>query len=620
MSKEKSQHNNDSLLDGKFLSKSELTKRLSLMGSNPDEIKDANKSRLNEIYNQMVLNVSKRKKIKSFIESDIIDRPDKNLNRKRERDVTNFNTDSNPASPEETSVKKSAKTKQSSSKKNNTKTKASPNITKKPQNVSYEQMLDVMKKYVETVSHDVEIQNGESNVNSSNKNNYNEITFSKEHGGSKSKIFNEKNQQIEISPMVIEEQINRPSQQIKVPYIKKLTFHEITSDQKPKVESNFQEYEIPETNKFYEENKDIQGKILLNNSKISEKSEENYFGLIEPMKSENIKENFFNQKTSSNNNLLKLQLERKNSELSRHSQEIYKSKNNSVFNGDHVNENKSFKRTDNSLPQVMTNFRVDTQELKRTNSSSDLIRGPIRRSQPGSKKNIQEILQQVEIKSPNNSANNLPVINPIRSSNSLNRIGRSEKSVNISIRDIPNFCSQQNNNSDGFRKVSNLVDSIFHADPLVLFSGILGSVSFLGIGMVLCDYHFGYLNLSDENKPDKYYVIIGLSVVIFLCFVFIYIRRNSNKFNYLEKIAKDDYFKIYEILEQNYQSENQPVGVFESSFIKNLSQLHNMTEQSYRINVLPLIEKKIKRDKDIQVQEIVIQGQAQKVWNFRSLN
>ena len=77
--------NNDLLLNGYYLTKPELKDRLRKMGIQLEN-KDFSKQHYVDLYNRIILEYDRRMKIKSIIEIDMIDKPDKILNRKRERE------------------------------------------------------------------------------------------------------------------------------------------------------------------------------------------------------------------------------------------------------------------------------------------------------------------------------------------------------------------------------------------------------------------------------------------------------------------------------------------------------------------------------------------------------
>jgi hypothetical protein len=77
--------NNDLLLNGYYLTKPELKDRLRKMGIQLEN-KDFSKQHYVDLYNRIILEYDRRMKIKSIIEIDMIDNPDKILNRKRERE------------------------------------------------------------------------------------------------------------------------------------------------------------------------------------------------------------------------------------------------------------------------------------------------------------------------------------------------------------------------------------------------------------------------------------------------------------------------------------------------------------------------------------------------------
>jgi len=78
-------YTDDLLLDGKYLSKNELIERLLKMNIELDNRVES-KQYFVELYNKLIQMYDRRMKIKSILDADYIEKLQRNLSKKRERD------------------------------------------------------------------------------------------------------------------------------------------------------------------------------------------------------------------------------------------------------------------------------------------------------------------------------------------------------------------------------------------------------------------------------------------------------------------------------------------------------------------------------------------------------
>lgn len=116
-----------------------------------------------------------------------------------------------------------------------------------------------------------------------------------------------------------------------------------------------------------------------------------------------------------------------------------------------------------------------------------------------------------------------------------------------------------------------------------------------------------------NSKPEITFKAIGIIIIII---VVVYIIKKLSDRKRTNEIAERDYQLVKEILKNNYESEDYPLGLFELNLIKDLALSNKIAEEEYKRNIWSKIKKLRVKRKEIDENEILIQGQAQKVWNL----
>lgn len=116
--------------------------------------------------------------------------------------------------------------------------------------------------------------------------------------------------------------------------------------------------------------------------------------------------------------------------------------------------------------------------------------------------------------------------------------------------------------------------------------------------------------------------IFTLCVLSAILIVFVFVILKYREQTVFCKIAEEDYRLIKQILEASLNKEDNCylIGLFENNFVKDNSERHNLSEETYRSRILPLMQETRINDDLIEEGEILIQDQAQKVWRLRKDN
>jgi hypothetical protein len=611
------------LLHGKYLERSELIRRLNMMGVMLDNLRDLSKENLVEYYNNEILNFQRRIKIKSIIETDIVDRPEKNLNRKRERN-SNSNTKGADNSLLSPSVNKAHFQRNlrsgatSSNRKNfeprrSSRKKATPQFnkdsnSKNVQKKSFPQLLDIIHN-----NHNNQktsrIRNQDTREELNEKIKYiNNISFSKE-VGAVSKISDmSSNPQISNKPTnrvinyydldTIEENLNNFSTKQLSSEKGKNSIRVVDNDNK-----------IQTSNSSFSQNKKITKDYINKESpNKTQKINKQYSKLISKTSPDvELKENMENEDYFNTMQVDSVQFE----------ENPFQSLSRTIKSSVSLNtreKNQSGLERKNS--EISARSRDTTQDFKKP-PGFDFSSGIRQKSLPGSSKNIQEILRNVEIRSPR----------PVISTNEINSVNnqirgisgsvRSLRSITVSIREAsPVSDFTEKTFKEKFMEsisLSSLINKIKSTDLNVLLPGILVVSGSLYL-IFYVSSNVGNTNFKPlmEFAPE---IMLVTSVIILFFIVFIFSKNISEK-RYFKKLANEDYQKIIQLLENNYSTEEEPLGIFESSFVKSASIAHNMTEERYRANVLPGLDEVVNQNKQLQIKEMVIQDQSHKIWDF----
>lgn len=159
------------------------------------------------------------------------------------------------------------------------------------------------------------------------------------------------------------------------------------------------------------------------------------------------------------------------------------------------------------------------------------------------------------------------------------------------------------------------VYKLYREDPN-LFSEMYGIMKRLlpnDVSQTLAKY------FNPEFIKDNIFTLCVL-VAVLIAFIFIILKyREHTRYN---RIAEEDYTLIKQILEASRHKEDNCdlIGLFESNFVKDNSEKHNLSEEIYRTRILPLMQEARMNDDLIEEGEILIQDQAHKVWRLRKDN
>jgi len=130
----------------------------------------------------------------------------------------------------------------------------------------------------------------------------------------------------------------------------------------------------------------------------------------------------------------------------------------------------------------------------------------------------------------------------------------------------------------------------------------------------LLEYYFS----TEFIKNNIFLVCILIAVLIALIFLII------KYFEYVKysKLAKEDYKLIKRILQSSKNKEDNCdlIGLFENKIVKDNSEKHYLTEETYKTKVLPHMQQIRIKDDLIEEGEIIIQDQAQIVWRLKKNN
>jgi hypothetical protein len=110
----------------------------------------------------------------------------------------------------------------------------------------------------------------------------------------------------------------------------------------------------------------------------------------------------------------------------------------------------------------------------------------------------------------------------------------------------------------------------------------------------------------DFVKIDEMTILVSLAVGI----IFALLLRWMSKRNY-RHIAEEDLITVLQLIKYN-QLKKVPVGIFESSLIKDLALRHCLAETKYAKHVFPILKELA--SEYITVHDVIIQNQLQKVW------
>ena len=262
-----------------------------------------------------------------------------------------------------------------------------------------------------------------------------------------------------------------------------------------------------------------------------------------------------------------------------------------------------------------------------------------RKSLPGSSKNIQEILNKIDLKSN-------PTISPRLITNS-NRsfifqsfkgpnavtFGQSQKGSNsrmnssrqllVSIRENPinvsEYPSQVEEDSINTltRKQSVSLSSITHPVEVKVFS--LKNISYVIFYSVImagiCILAYFILQNSDFSKIEQKHQIF-IALVLFFLFFLILLKKWKIR-GFYKKTADEDYYLIKNIIINMFAAEENPLGMFESNIVRDFSIKHQISEATYKKKVFPLLKKLRDAENVIVEAEVIIQEQAQNVWKLK---
>jgi hypothetical protein len=611
--------NEEFLLHGKYLERSELILRLNKMGVNIDNLRDLPKEKLVESYNTEIFNIQRRIKIKSIIESDIIDRPEKNLKRKRERNG-NSNTkerDNSLLSPSVNKANYQRNLRSGASSSNRKKIeprrssrKTTPRFSNKiGQKMSIPELLDVIhKNYDEGKKNQVRNQQTKQEMNEKIKYN-NNISFSKETGAI-SKIDDNLNNYIEIS--------NKPTN-------RQINYYDFDTTDDKNIRMNLKQ--TSNSNSKQKSNipiSDYDNTINPSNFNLDKTKNltKDYLNKFAPDLIQKNSKNISHKKSPYNeikNNLLDEQDFQMQYDSYPLEENPFQSEHRTIKSSVSLHEQgkNKLESEKNTSGKKTVRSRQTVQDLKKSVLLSEITSVTRQKSLPGSSKNIQEILKNVEIKSPR------PVMSAheIMSSNNRNRVQsgsvKSLRSITVSIRDAAptSDFTEKNLQEKMIENLSIWVRKIKSTDLKVLIPGII-----VVTGSLYLTFMF-FNSIGDRNfknvisllEVSQFKVQICVVVIFFIIFL---VSKNMSEKRYFKKIANEDYQKILQLLENNYNTEEQPLGIFETTFIKSTSLAHFMTEESYRKNVLPLLDEIVKQKNQLQVKDIIIQDQSHKTWDF----
>jgi hypothetical protein len=277
-------------------------------------------------------------------------------------------------------------------------------------------------------------------------------------------------------------------------------------------------------------------------------------------------------------------------------------------------------------------FHHPTQ-VKKSTKNFLLLKGDVNAykragSIAGSTKNVKEVLKTIDVvsnppmASPRYSTMDAPqsipkrqqsIMNvsrdrPILSNRDLPNTGRtaalSTKNVTVSVRTMQPFEFQSQNDK---------IMKNFHIYKA--YAKTAGIVFVLIAGALLVLYvkeHSTRLikSISSENSSIIVVAIVVISVLYLIARKVQQLRKNS-------QIAFEDFQMIKNVLVKNYETEESPLGLFQSNFIKDAAERRKMKESSYIKKIVPEIMKLVLKDRIIEEGEVIIQNMGQKVWRLK---
>ncbi len=281
------------------------------------------------------------------------------------------------------------------------------------------------------------------------------------------------------------------------------------------------------------------------------------------------------------------------------------------------NRNPNTKPTHSSnknLPVSMDETNPPPKFTRKISSSSILLNQSHRSSSiPGSRKNIQEILERstpYANKTPYNNNNNSNFQSSNRTKNS--------KNITVSIRnssEFRQFNHQDAINTTGYVPLNIPGLSAMTTNPSYCREIIIyGFVAIASGALLYTVYNKHEEIIANMKQMDPNLKALCVAIGVSIMCIIIYNKLNEKK--YYRELAEQDYVKLKQLILANYESEEHALGLFESSFIRNFSKAHGMSEGVYRRNVLPFLKDIRDMNEEIEVKEVLIQEQMHIVWDF----
>ena len=556
---------NENLLDGKYLSKSQLIERLVKMNIDLDHSKVEQKQHFVEMYNRVIQEYDRRTKIKSILDTDIIDRPQKVLKRKRERDVSGEG-ELNPSrmySMEE-----------------------AENINRF--------RIDNNKHVEEREKNFVEQEDPE--INQQNK-------------------FASKNLGLDNFMTKIHADLNSYKNRIRNNFEGALIEIKKGQSDKEQPRINFQQIKLDFP---HGEARILSKKTLQGNSQTNLKSVLEISKNIPVTSNEKILQMSGNKKLVIDlNENVKEELDNSFSDSSD------SSSSDSQNNADPNTIKQPLPRRNAILIQSIAPFPKNDSRNSR-------------KSLPGSSKNIQEILKKIDIKlnqplSPKNlndqnksstfKSHLRDVQNSVLSQRraSINRMN-SARQVVINIIETPSnvteFSTANEVDSTVLKNSSEIsLESFLIEAKIFDFKTFRYFIyySFIMSGFILISY-FILKNTDFSQIENKHIFLICLVALVLFGFI-LFKKLNSKKF--FRKTANEDYETIKNIMLNLYSCEENPIGLFENNIIRDFSSKHQMSEETYKKFIFPLLKKLRDEEKTLVEGEVIIQEQAQNIWKLK---
>jgi len=556
---------NENLLDGRYLSKSQLIERLVKMNVDLDHSKVEHKQHFVDLYNRVIQQTDFRMKIKPILDTDIIDRPQKVLKKKRERDLSG----EGEIIPSRVYAIEEAE-----------------NINRF--------RIEINNQIEEREKNCVEAEQEDSEINNQTK-------------------FYSKNLDLDNFMTKIHSDLNSYKNRIRNNFEAALFEIKKAQSNKEQPRVNLQQIKID----FPQGEARIQSKNnSQRNSRTNLKAVEKSSKNIPAMTEDQILE-------MSGDNRLEINLNKN------HKEELENSFADSSASDSQNNPDPT------TIKQPLPRRRNATI-IEPTGSFPKIESINTRRSLPGSSKNIQEILNKIDFKSnqpqsptnlndQNRSAafksfrreSQYSVLSQRRSS--LNRMN-SARQVLINIRETPSnvteFSTANDVDSNIIKYSSEISLSIFPIEAKIFdFKNFRYFIyySLLMSGFILISYFIlKNTNFSQiENKHIYLVCFIALALFSFILFK----KLNSKKF--FRKTANEDYETIKTIIQNLYQIEENPIGLFENNIIRDFSSKHQMSEETYKKFIFPLLKKLRDEEKTMIEGEVIIQEQAQNIWKLK---